>query len=674
MKKILVIDDQRNNLIGIKAILEKSIPNCEVLTVQSGIEGLKIAKTKQPDTILLDIVMPEIDGYEVCKILKADEKTKSIPIILISAFQKDTESRIKGLKSGADVFLTKPINPAELSAQVSSMLRIRNAEKTIKESEEKYHNIVALAPIGFYQTAPNGSFLYANATFASILGYDDPEYFRNNININSIYFNKDDRKNLIAKYSGLGNSKIINFQVKLKKKNGSPIWVLLTSHAIKNKNGSTKYYNGFVIDITERKYTEQIQKVIFNISNAASISENVNELCKLIQDQLGTIIDATNFFVAMYDKETDIISLPYYSDKKDKYMSFPAGKTMTAYLIKNKKSILEKRDVITKLEQSGEVEPIGSKSKVWLGVPLKIGDEVIGAIVLQSYDDENAYTEKDKEMLELISHQISISIERKNAEQNLKAALEKAKESDRLKSTFLSTMSHELRTPLNAVIGFSELLISESNVDDEILEYGKMINISGDHLLALVEDIFDISLIETGEVKIEKEEFELNELIDDIQQKLIIEQKKIKKENIKIIYNPVEKDKKIFLNTDSLKIKQILFNLIKNALKFTHEGYIEFGFSKVMLKNKSMLKFYIKDTGIGISKDKQKIIFDIFRQGDESHTRKYEGAGIGLSVSYKLTELLGGEMWVESVEGTGSIFYFTIPYVNNFGVKLNNYI
>ncbi len=137
MNKVLIIDDEQSYRVTIKYILEKSVKNCEVLSAKSGLEGIEIAKKENPDTILLDVVMPEMDGYEVCKILKSDVQTKSIPIILASAFQKDTNSRVLELESGADVFLSKPFDPTELSAQVTSMLRIRNTEKTLKKSNEE---------------------------------------------------------------------------------------------------------------------------------------------------------------------------------------------------------------------------------------------------------------------------------------------------------------------------------------------------------------------------------------------------------------------------------------------------------------------------------------------------------------------------------------------------------
>ena len=224
-------------------------------------------------------------------------------------------------------------------------------------------------------------------------------------------------------------------------------------------------------------------------------------------------------------------------------------------------------------------------------------------------------------------------------------------------------MSHELRTPLNAVIGFSDLIDYETDMDT-IVEFCKTINNSGNQLLSIVEDIFHISMIESGELKIRKEEFKITGFFKDIQTRIKEEQEKENKQNIEIRFKPCENYKDLLVYSDIHNLKQLLIHLLKNAIKFTHEGYIEYGFSKETINNESMLKFFVKDTGIGISKEKQELIFNIFRQGDDSHTRDYEGLGIGLSIAKRLTEFFGGKMWLESEEGKGSTFYFTIPFTD----------
>ena len=197
----------------------------------------------------------------------------------------------------------------------------------------------------------------------------------------------------------------------------------ITDRVIKWPDGRDVRFE-MAIDITERKKAEMIQKILYQIASAVHTSKSISELSEVIQQELGTIIDTKNFFIALYNKENNTISLPYYKDEKDHFETFPAGKTCTAYIIHNDKSLLANNKKIDELVQSGEIKIIGTIAKVWLGVPLKLGEEVTGAIVAQSYTDENAYNEKDLEILEFVASQIGLFIERKQAEEDLKKRLE----------------------------------------------------------------------------------------------------------------------------------------------------------------------------------------------------------------------------------------------------------
>lgn len=416
-----------------------------------------------------------------------------------------------------------------------------------------------------------------------------------------------------------------------------------------------------VSDFVERKRNEQIQKVIYNISTAVNSSEDLVELIGLIKYQLSSLIDTTNFYVALYDEITNTITLPYHKDQKDKVSRFPVGKTLTNHLIKTQKPLLATNRKIDELVESGLIEYFGVLAKIWLGVPLIVKGKVIGVLAVQSYEDVNAYNYEDLDMLEFVSSQISLSVERKRVEQDILNALEKAKESDRLKSTFLATMSHELRTPLNAVIGFSEML-QEDQSNQNVKEFGSIINKSGLNLLAIIEDIFEITLIESGEVNLTNSEFNLKSLMDEIYNFIEAEQLRIDKKNLRIIYSPAPWTADIILNTDKSKVKHIFVNLLKNALKFTLEGSVEFGVEKDERNGIQYIKFYVKDTGIGISEGDKKIIFENFRQIDDTNTRLFGGTGIGLSVAKKYTNLIGGDIWVESTPDEGSTFFFTVPY------------
>lgn len=193
-------------------------------------------------------------------------------------------------------------------------------------------------------------------------------------------------------------------------------WVWERGRGIFDKTDQLTHLEGLITDITERKRAGQIQEVIYNISNAAISTDDLEELISLIHKELGTIIDATNFYIALYDQKTDTLTLPFLSDDKDEIKTFPASKTLTKYIIKTKKSLLINKKGMKELEKSGDVESYGTDSEIWLGVPLKIEGIIIGVLAVQSYTDEFAYDKSDMEILEYVSDQVSISIERKRVE------------------------------------------------------------------------------------------------------------------------------------------------------------------------------------------------------------------------------------------------------------------
>lgn len=245
--------------------------------------------------------------------------------------------------------------------------------------------------------------------------------------------------------------------------------------------------------------------------------------------------------------------------------------------------------------------------------------------------------------------------ERKKAENDLLKAKDKAEESDRLKSAFLANMSHEFRTPMNGILGFSELLQQPVLTGDEKNEYIEIIKQSGARMLNIIDDIINISKLESGEVEVLISNTNINEQIAYV---CSFFKDEAEKKNICLNLKEALPWEMAFVNTDCEKIYSILSNLVKNAIKYSNKGCIEIACEK----KGDFLEFFIKDTGIGIPEDRLKVIFDRFRQGDMGNIRAFEGAGLGLSISKAYVELLGGDIWVESEIGKGSIFYFTIPY------------
>ncbi len=256
---------------------------------------------------------------------------------------------------------------------------------------------------------------------------------------------------------------------------------------------------------------------------------------------------------------------------------------------------------------------------------------------------------------------ISIDItEKRIAEGKLRESKEKAEESDRLKTAFLANMSHEIRTPMNGIIGFSNLLRNADLKDEERNEFLNHITSCGNTLLNLIDDIIDISKIEAGQIKIRITESNINAILDELLDSFDASKLKDGKDNVKLVKNTGLSDAKSTILTDPFRFRQIVSNLIGNALKFTLEGHIEFGYTLIEDDN---LQFYVKDSGIGIPKDKQSLIFERFGQVlDSNFYINQKGTGLGLAISSNLVKMLGGRMWVNSEMGKGSTFYFTLPY------------
>jgi len=248
--------------------------------------------------------------------------------------------------------------------------------------------------------------------------------------------------------------------------------------------------------------------------------------------------------------------------------------------------------------------------------------------------------------------------EKKKMLDDLISAKEKAEESNLLKSAFLATMNHELRTPLNHILGFSELIMANVAPEDNI-SFASSIQISGQSLLSIIEGVFDLALVEQSNIKLRNQTFSLmDHFMENKASFDSILRASSKHDQIQLIFRPDTFWLSSYVTADRSKINQVLTNIFKNAVKFTHKGTIEFGFK---IENEVSLMFYIKDTGIGIPMEKQTIIFDFFRQGDDSYTRGYGGIGVGLAIAKKITKILKGELKVVSEPGQGSTFSLSIP-------------
>jgi PAS domain S-box-containing protein len=546
------------------------------------------------------------------------------------------------------------------------------AETALKESEDRYRSFISQVSEGVYRfecdqpmdinlpLEEQVDFIYdhmfiaeCNDSFLKMYGIKDRNDMlgKGHLDFHGGRNNPGNRETLVTFIRN--GYRIENAMTQETNHQGHTIYISNNSLGIVENNKLVRMW-GTQIDITEKIRADKVQQVLYAISNAALSSSDLSDLIEFISDELGKLLDSTNFFIAFYDEETNMLSTIYEKDEKDVLQSWSAEKSATGYVVRNQKSLLLREPEIKELMESGEIEIYGTPSKVWIGVPLFAENKAIGAIVVQNYDNPDAYTEKDKLMLEFISHQVSICVERKKVEQELNAAVIRAKESDRLKSAFLANMSHEIRTPLNSIIGFSDLLIDSDFDEEQKKSFAENISLSGNGLLAIINDIMDLSKIETGQVQIYKSRFAIDQLVRDIQREYSY---KALQKGIELRIDPLNSKEEIFIESDENKLRQVLINFVSNALKFTGNGFIEMG----IRDQGDSVYVQVKDTGIGIPEEYHDKVFERFRQVESAESRKYGGNGLGLAISKSLVEMLGGEMGMESVYGSGSIFYFTLP-------------
>lgn len=295
------------------------------------------------------------------------------------------------------------------------------------------------------------------------------------------------------------------------------------------------------------------------------------------------------------------------------------------------------------------------------GITFERGGELYGTATIITKGESRLENPK---VIEGFIFQCSIALYRQHMEAELRKAKKEAEESDKLKSAFLANMSHEVRTPMNGIMGLAHLLANPELGSEAQQEYVNLILNSGNVLISLLDDIMDVSRIEAKQIVASKEDFQLNELIKELHGFFSTELEVMGKKVLELCYKLALDDESSVINTDRLKLRQILVNLLSNALKFTETGRIEFGYQ--LQPDKSLL-FYVSDTGIGISPEKQKRIFERFVQADDSLSRHFGGSGLGLSICKGFVDLLGGKIWVDSSPNKGAKFYFTLPDVNQSG-------
>jgi PAS domain S-box-containing protein len=502
--------------------------------------------------------------------------------------------------------------------------QLKQTYTLLQESEEKFRAAFKTSPDSInLNRLHDGMYIEINEGFTRLTGYSwEDVKGKTSADIN-IWCDQADRQKMISAIRESG--KAINIRAQFRLKNGSIRTGLMSASLFRFRN------EDYILSVT-RDIEELVEARAYireSDERFRQLAENIDDVFWLTEKDRLLYVNAAVERKFGYDSntfKTDISRLAKIVFHED----IPIYEELIG--VKNKKDANPIARQLRIYDSNGDIH--------WIWVRLFPVHDV----------HQNIYR------IAGIASDITLQ---KEIESELRAAKEKAQESDQLKSAFLANLSHEIRTPMNGIMGFSGLLAREAGDNPSLQHYIEIISKCNDQLLRIIDDLIDISKIEANQMQLNERECNVAELTDELFLMYTQELVRMDKKDVQLIKFYDSSDAEKVILTDEFRLRQVLMNLLNNAIKFTLKGHIRFGFEKGI---SDRIRFFVEDTGIGIPEKQIESIFKPFRRIDSSSTKSYGGTGLGLSISRGLVKLMGGDMWVESQPDKGSTFWFGIPY------------
>jgi PAS domain S-box-containing protein len=559
----------------------------------------------------------------------------------------------------------------------------KKSENALKLSEERLKLALEAVDEGIWDWNLVTGEVYRSPRWFTMLGYN-PDELDKQIKLTNGLIHPEDLPQMQQKLKAhlKGETPVYEAEIRLRTKSGEWKWILDRGKLVsRDSQGKAVRMAGTHLDITDRKKAEaELQQQYQQALLFKQITEEIRQSLKLEKILQTTVkevqrilqADRVLIFQINPDGSGKVVQeavVPGWSVTLDQDINDPC--LSQGYLDFYRRGRIT---VIPDIEQAGfqpcHVEFLQQfQVKANLVVPILIREDLWGLLIAHQCDRPRQWTDRELDLLKHLANQMGIALNQAQllsqashqaellAQQNeeLNLAKQTAENANMAKSNFLATMSHEIRTPMNAIIGMTGILL-DTTLNPEQLDCVETIRNSGNTLLTIINDILDFSKIESGNLELEAQPFDLQTCVEEA---LDLLAPQAASKGIELMYQ-LESDTPTLIIGDITRLRQILWNLLSNAIKFTSEGEIIVAIaSRQLVQHKYELQFAVKDTGIGIARDRLHRLFKPFSQVDASMTRRYGGTGLGLAISKRLCEIMGGKMWVESEINKGSTFYFT---------------